>query len=108
MGIEKDISIPNKAYYSEAFINAVHSLKSVLLNSPGTSAQPVDIHDAIKYHGDLYGYLRARNIDSHLYPAILIVNNLNSQKDFSEYIKVLYIPDSNELYRITEQINLSS
>jgi hypothetical protein len=108
MGIEKDITLPNPTYYSEAFINAVHANKAVILKSSGTTTQAVDIHDAGKYHGDLYGYLRARNVEIHLYPAILVINNLNSQQEFSEHVKVLSIPDSNTLYAIAEQINLSA
>lgn len=108
VGIEKDITLPNKSYYSEAFVNAVHSNKTVILNSPSTNTQSVDIHDAIKFHGDLYGYLRSRSVDPSLYPAILVINNLNSQCDFSEHIKALYIPGPDMLYTIAEQINLSS
>jgi hypothetical protein len=108
VGIETNINLPNKVYYSEAFINSVHANKAVLLDAMGTNTITVDIHDALKFHGDLYGYLRARNIDVNLYPAILVLSNLNSQKDFSENVKLLHIPSITDLATLVEQINLSN
>ena len=108
MGVEDTIKLPNRVYYSEAFINTVHANKAVLLKASGTNVLTVDTHDALKFHGDLFGYLRALKIDANLYTAILVLNNFNSQKDFSEATKLLHIPNVTDLATLVEQINLSS
>lgn len=107
-GLEQEILLPNKAFFSEAFINSVHANKAILLASTGTKTVTVSKHDAIKFHGDLYGYLTANKVEQHLFPAILVLNDINSQIDFDENIDTLYIPSVMDMQDIVEQINLST
>lgn len=107
MGVEKTITLPNKVFYTEAFVNAVHANKQLLLDSPRTRITTVSGHEAIKFHGDLFGYLAAQNVPAHYYMAIIIINGYNSQLDFTEDTRSIYIPDSADLHTLVEQINLS-
>lgn len=98
-------------YYDQGLRNSLEAHLSYLRNSKSTVTQPVDQHQVIVYHGDLFGYLTKANVKACYHWVVMRLNSMHSPRDFDETFRTLLVPDERELERLrmswkaTQKIN---
>lgn len=96
-------TIPANAYYEPAFRAILEDHMQYLRLHPKTVSTEVIGIDALRYAGDLYGYLTYNKIGQALHWIILRMNNFVNPAEFDERILTLLIPDAGVIDGIKQQ-----
>lgn len=90
---------PN-VYYDSKFRIVLEDHMTYLKGLRTTRQIEIDLQNAYKFEGDLYGLLSILNIGAHLHFIVMRLNNMRSPAEYHHDIRTLYIPDETEISRI--------
>lgn len=95
--------IPANAYYDPAFRAILEDHMQLLRLNAKTTTQEVNGMDALRYAGDLYGYLTYNKLPQFLHWVILRMNDFTTPFAFDETVRSLLIPDAGVIDGIKQQ-----
>ena len=87
-------------YYDSQFRIVLEDHMTYLRNLNTTRRIEIDIQNAYKYEGDLFGLLFTLNINPHLHFIVMRLNNMRSPTEYTNEIRSLLIPDETQISRI--------
>lgn len=90
----------NDVFYSKAFMDVIESHLIYFRANTKSTVANVDPKKADIYDGDLFGYLNEQGIAQEFHWIIMRINNLYSNSEFGPQVKILLIPDENEIEQI--------
>lgn len=67
---------------------------------PSTTSELVDVEQAYRFRGDLFGYLKIRGVNSDMAWVIMRVNEWNHPIEFDESVREILIPDESIIITI--------
>ena len=91
------------AFYDEKFRAILEDHIAFLKSNVNTKTVRVVGVDAIKYRGDLNGYLTLIKVPHHHHWITMRLNDFTNPNQFDETIQILYIPDQSLLEKIRQQ-----